>query len=273
VPAEHPLLILIPTYNEAENVEPLLQEIKNIGLDADLLFVNDHSTDGTDEIVARLATEYSWVHLLQRESKQGIGTAHYAGIKWAYDRGYCLLLTMDADFTHSPAAIPSFLEMLPKYDLVIASRFLQKDSLPEWSFFRRFLTRLGHFMTVLLLWMPLDATGAFRLYRIDRIPRQMFDLVRSRGYSFFFESLFILWFNGVSIAEIPVVLPARIQGHSKMVVSDAVQSLRFLLGVFCRKIFARRTLRLSPAGEDGPELQTAGASVRGSSMRDREKGI
>jgi len=240
---ERRLLILIATYNEAENVEPLLLEIAKLGLDADLLFVNDRSTDGTDAIVARLASEHSWVRVLQRTNKQGIGSAHDAGIQWAYDHDYRILLTMDADFTHSPAAIPGFLRKAEDYDVVIGSRFLGAGSLPGWNVFRRFLTYLGHFMTVLLLKMRLDATGAFRVYRLDHIPRQMFKLVRSCGYSFFFESLFVLWFNKVSIAEVPITLPARIQGHSKMRVSDALQSLRFLLGLFRRKVLAPDTLR------------------------------
>ncbi len=270
---ERSLLILIPTYNEAENVEPLLHEIRKLGLNADILFVNDHSTDGTDEIVARLANEYSWVYLLQRESKQGIGSAHDAGIDWAYGRGYQLLLTMDADFTHSPACIPAFLEKAQDFDIVIASRFLDKNSLPGWNLFRRFLTYLGHFMTVLLLQMPLDATGAFRLYRLDRIPPQIFKLVRSRGYSFFFESLFILWLNGASIGEIPVVLPARIQGHSKMVVSDAIQSLRFLLGLFRRKIFARNTLRYPIPGQLNIEHRATDASFPVATSSGHERDI
>src|SRR5579875_1089199 len=240
---ERTLLIMIPTYNEAENVEPLVREIARLGLDTDLLFVNDRSTDGTDEILARLGQQYSWVHLLQRDSKQGIGSAHQAGIKWAYDHSYRLLLTMDADFTHSPGSIPAFLDKAQEFDMVIASRFLGKDSLPEWSLFRRFLTYFGHWMTVLLLRMPLDATGAFRLYRLERIPREVCSLVRSRGFSFFFESLFILWLNELSIAEIPIALPARMQGHSKMALSDAFQSLQFLLKLFRRRVFANSTLR------------------------------
>ncbi|MGA8029936.1 MAG: glycosyltransferase [Bryobacteraceae bacterium] len=273
MPAERLLLILIPTYNEAENVEPLFEGIRSLGLQATLLFVNDRSTDGTDEILQRIAGQHSWVQVLQRDSKQGIGSAHLAGIDWAYQRGYRLLLTMDADFTHSPASIPAFLDKADACDVVIASRFLEEDSLPGWNLSRRFLTHLGHVMTRLLLRMPLDATGAFRLYRLDRIPRRLFDLVGSRGYSFFFESLFILWFNGASIIEIPIVLSARIQGHSKMVVTDAIQSLRFLLRLFRRKIFARATLRCplpekgQPAAhlveETRPAVRTASAGGEG----------
>lgn len=237
------LLIVIPTYNESENISPLVHEIQQLEIDADILIVNDHSTDGTDEIVAALAEKNPNVYLLQRERKQGIGSAHEVGIAWAYGRGYQLLLTMDADFTHSPSAIPEFLNKANEFDLVIASRFVGKNSLPGWNLFRRSLTYFGHFMTLLLLQMPFDATGAFRLYRLDRIPPQIFTLVRSRGYSFFFESLFILWFNGACISELPVVLPARIQGSSKMVVKDAIDSLRFLLGLFFRKFFARNSLR------------------------------
>lgn len=261
MPADRSLLILIPTYNEAENIGPLLYQIRQLDLRADILIVNDHSTDGTDEIVAALANETPNVYLLQRASKQGIGSAHDAGIDWAYSRGYQLLLTMDADFTHSPDSIPAFLNRADEFDLVIASRFVGKNSLPGWNLFRRSLTYFGHFMTILLLQMPLDATGAFRLYRLDRIPAQIFALVRSRGYSFFFESLFILWFNGASIAELPVVLPARIQGNSKMAVRDAIDSLRFLLGLSFRKFFARTSLRSPVPLRSGAELGRIGRPV------------
>src|SRR5439155_23825817 len=109
-------------------------------------------------------------------------------------------------------------------EIAVGSRWLQRDSLPGWNIFRRAMTNLGHFLTRSILGLPYDASGAFRAYRLDRLPREVFGLVRSRSYSFFFESLFILHKNGCAIREVPIVLPARTYGHSKMTTSAAWRS-------------------------------------------------
>jgi dolichol-phosphate mannosyltransferase len=223
------LLIFIPTYNEAENVEAIYREICNLRLDAEFLFLDDNSPDGTGRIIDRIAQESPRVYVIHRAGKLGIGSAHQDGIRWAYDRGYKRLLTMDCDFTHQPQTILQFLECADNYHVVVGSRFIEKDSLPDWNLLRRALTYFGHYMTRLMLGMPLDATGAFRLYRLDRIPPALFDRVVSRGYSFFFESLYVCWLNGQQIKEIPVRLPARTQGHSKMAIRDAIHSFQMLV--------------------------------------------
>ena len=251
------MLIFIPTYNEAENVEALYNQIVALGLDTDLLFLDDNSPDGTGQIIDRLAAASPRVHTIHRTGKLGIGSAHVVGINWAYENGYTSLLTMDCDFTHSPSFIPDFIKNGEDHDLVIASRFLSMDSMPEWNLFRRTLTHGGHFATKLFLKMPLDATGAFRLYRLDRIDRRIFDLVESRGYAFFFESLYVLWLNQVRVKEIPVSLPARTQGHSKMAVHDAIQSFRTLLALYKRKLNQPETLRYNPAPQVAQKASTA----------------
>jgi dolichol-phosphate mannosyltransferase len=138
---------------------------------------------------------------------------------------------MDADFTHQPEDIPFFIEHGSKNDVVIGTRFVDPDSLKDWDVFRRTVTYLAHFLTTQLFKMPYDASGAFRLYRLDRIPRETFSLVKARGYDFFFESLLVLFMNGFTIHEIPIFLPARACGHSKMAIRDAACGLWRLFSI------------------------------------------
>lgn len=240
------ILVFIPTYNEADNVAALYQQLRNLGLPFDYLFVDDGSPDGTGDIVDTLAGADPSVHVIHRPGKLGIGSAHRAGIAWAYAGGYDLLVTMDCDFTHSPDYIRHFLEYAAHYDVVIGSRFLRDDSLPGWNLLRRTLTYGGHFMTRLVLGTPLDSTGAFRLYRLDKIPREIFDLASSQGYAFLFQSLYLLWRNGAAVKEVPVRLPARTQGHSKMRIRDALHSARTLFEMFARRLARRDRLAWPP---------------------------
>jgi dolichol-phosphate mannosyltransferase len=224
-------LIFIPTYNESGNVTRICEEILALGLDADVLFLDDNSPDGTGSILDDLAEKHPRVSVIHRAGKLGIGGAHLDGIAYAYDHGYQILVTMDCDFTHSPSDIPVLLERGRDTAITLGSRFLEKGSLPGWSLLRKSLTVLGHSVTQSLLGISHDATGAFRVYRLDAIPRAMFDLVSSRGYSFFFESLFVANQNGITITEVPIVLPARTYGESKMRFKDVQASVRQLVSL------------------------------------------
>ena len=237
-------LIFIPTYNEVENVERIFHDIKALNLGADILFLDDNSPDGTGKVIDTISQNNSNVFTIHRSGKLGIGSAHQDGIKWAYDKNYEVLITMDCDFTHSPSYISDFIKLSDKATIVVGSRYMQKDSLATWNLFRKFLTYLGHFLTVNMLSMPYDASGAFRLYDLKKINRNLFELITSKGYSFFFESLFILHFNNITVAETPIELPSRTYGTSKMTYGDAWNSLKFLLKLFNRKLFNRKTLQL-----------------------------
>lgn len=231
------LLVLVPTYNESGNVDRLCRDVLALGLEVHLLFVDDNSTDGTGEILDRLAREFDSVEVIHRAGKLGVGSAHVAGIRWAYAHGYDRLVTMDCDFTHDPRYIPALLESAERgADVVVGSRYLQKDSLAGWNLARKTLTHIGHLLTRTLLGMPYDATNAFRCYRLDVIPQRAFDVVVSAGYSFFFESLYVLHRNGFRIAEIPVPLPKRTYGSSKMGLREIHASVRLLV-VTCFKAF------------------------------------
>lgn len=236
------LLIFIPTYNERDNAGRMCREL--LDLEADILFVDDNSPDGTADLLESLAREEKRLTVLRRPGKLGIGSAHQDGIAYAYDHGYERLVTMDCDFTHSPSDIPRLLAASDGADVVVGSRYMNKKSLPGWSPFRRVLTMFGHFLTKTLLRLPQDASGAFRLYDLGRIKRDVFRLVTAKSYSFFFESLFILVNNGLRVKEIPIVLPARTYGHSKLTFAEASRSARYLAALSMENWAAPERFRL-----------------------------
>lgn len=226
------ILVFIPTYNERENVEVIAAQILEQDVGADLLFLDDASPDGTGEALDRIAASSPRVTVIHRRGKLGVGSAHLDGIARAYARGYDRLVTMDCDFTHSPADLRRMLAAADAHDVVVGSRFLRPGSLREWNPLRRFLTKLGHLLTRRLLGLEYDATGAYRVYRLDRVPRAIFELVTSAGYAFFFESLFLLHRNGCSIAQVPIDLPARTYGHSKMSFLEPWRSLKQVAALY-----------------------------------------
>ncbi|HYV19667.1 MAG TPA: glycosyltransferase [Verrucomicrobiae bacterium] len=238
-------LVFIPTYNERGNVGALYTEIRALGLDLDILFMDDNSPDGTGKVVDELAAKDPGVRVLHRSGKLGVGSAHAEGIAWAYDHGYRTLVTMDCDFTHPPAAIAELLRVAQDADVVVGSRYLAKRSLAGWNLMRKVLTVTGHLLTRVLLGMTYDATGAFRLYRLDRIPRQAFGAVSSKGYSFFFESLYILHFNRYRIREIPIALPPRTYGHSKMSFREVRHSVALLFSTCITRLFNKEKFQVA----------------------------
>lgn len=219
------ILLFTPTYNEAENIGSLIEDLFKLGLQADILVIDDSSPDGTGAIVSGMMQNYPNLKLWKREGKQGIGSAHLTALRYAKSEGYRLFVSLDADRSHRPEDIPRLLELKDTHDIVVGSRFLQESSLLEWNMFRRFLTHLGHFLTRTLLRLPYDASGGLRLYRLDRIPTALFDRIESRDYEFFFESLTLLHTAGFNIGELPVDLPARTYGHSKMRISHIARGL------------------------------------------------
>lgn len=208
-----------------------------------ILFIDDNSPDGTGKLLDKISKKNRRVKVIHRPGKLGIGSAHLDGIRWAYKHRYGELVTMDCDFTHSPSYICEIVNASNDYDVVVGSRYLQKKSLVGWNVYRKVLTSVGHLVTKMLLGMSYDASGAFRLYRLERIPRKIFSLVVSKGYSFFLESLYILNLNGLKIGEIPIKLPARTYGHSKMALKDILLSTNLILSLYIRSITNKDNLR------------------------------
>jgi dolichol-phosphate mannosyltransferase len=246
-------LVFIPTYNERENVSKLCDEILALGIDLDVLFMDDSSPDGTGQIVDELARRHANVFAAHRPGKLGVGGAHRDGIQWAREHGYSAIITMDCDFTHPPRSIPEILAYARANDadVVVGSRYLQQKSLEGWNPLRLFLTHTGHLLTKSLLGMHQDATGGFRLYRLDRVPQRLFDLVSSNGYSFFFESLYLIFLNGYKIGEIPIALPPRTYGHSKMDLAEVKRSVGLLFSLYSTTQLSKEKFLLGdelPAG-------------------------
>jgi len=206
----------------------MCRELLALNLGADIMFLDDNSPDGTGRILDGLAEKHPNVSVVHRPGKLGIGSAHQDGINRAYEMGYERLITMDCDFTHSPADVLRLVQASEGYDVTVGSRYMADNSLPGWNLFRRSLTGLGHFLTSRLLNLKYDATGALRVYNLKTIPRGLFGMVVSRGYSFFFESLFLIVRNGLKVREVPIVLPARTYGHSKMSLREMFRSLQQL---------------------------------------------
>jgi dolichol-phosphate mannosyltransferase len=248
-------LIFIPTYNEGDNVGPMCKELDALGLDADLVVLDDNSPDGTGALLDELSRIYPRLRVIHRTGVRGIGSAHLDGIAYAYDHGYDKLVTLDCDFTHSPRDIPMMLERSAGAEVTVASRYLEQDSLPGWSVFRKSLTRLGHFLTENLLGIGNDATGAFRVYDLRRIPRGIFELVTAHGYAFFFQSLFILHQNGLGILDVPIRLPARTYGHSKMSLREVQRSVGQLVSLYAAtKTNPAQFVLPKPVGQVDPTL-------------------
>jgi dolichol-phosphate mannosyltransferase len=247
-------LIFIPTYQERDNAERMCRELFALGLDTDVLFIDDNSPDGTGQALEALKPEFPRLIVHHRSGKLGIGTAHREGIQWAYDQGYDILVTMDCDFTHQPVDVRRLLAVSEQSDIVVGSRFMEPGSLPGWIWYRRMLTVIGHTLTHSTLGLPHDASGAFRIYRLHQIPRGLFDLVQASNYAFFYESLFILAKNGLRIKDVAITLPARTYGHSKMSWREAMRSgfgvFKLALGFYAhpeRFRLSLATLNLNPA--------------------------
>jgi len=227
------IVVVIPTYNERDNVRQLCERILALpGINPDILFIDDSSPDGTGTILDELERQYVQVFVIHRPKKSGVGSAHIDGIHWAYAGGYTHVISMDCDFTHSPEDIPSLLFYADDrwgYPVVVGNRHILASSLAGWSMWRKFITHMGHLLTTTLLGTHHDATGAFRVYHITRIPERVFDLVTRNDYAFFFESLTILNANRFRIRDVAVTLSPRSCGSSKLNTHDLINSLLFMV--------------------------------------------
>tara|TARA_B110001469_G_C9641195_1_gene322561 strand:+ start:491 stop:1198 length:708 start_codon:yes stop_codon:yes gene_type:complete len=230
-------LIFIPTYNEAGNVVKLYNHLKNLGIGIDILFLDDNSPDGTGKILEELNQKDKNLFVIHRKKKMGIGSAHKDGIRWAYNRNYKILITMDSDYSHSPDDIEEFLKISGSNDVIVGTRFINKNAMGQLSLVRQCLSLSAHFMTKYLLKVPYDCTNGFRLYRLDRIPKNLFDEVKSHSYSFFFESLFRIHTSKLKVEELPIKLGGRAYGDSNMSLNDALLSITMLLKLLKEKYF------------------------------------
>jgi len=211
-------LVIIPTYNESENIETLLDRILVLPLGLEVLVVDDGSPDGTGELVAARAAQDARIHLLRRPGKMGLGSAYRDGFRYALDRGAELIFEMDADFSHDPASLADLIEAVADVDVVLGSRYLDgKVTVVNWPLDRLFLSYFANLYTRWITGLPVyDATGGFKCFRRHALEAIRLDRVRSDGYSFQIEMSFKCWKKGFRIREVPIVFVDRRHGVSKM---------------------------------------------------------
>ncbi len=211
-------LIIVPTYNEKENIEGIIGAVLAQGDDIEILVVDDNSPDGTGEIVDRLAGAEPRIHVIHREEKLGLGSAYIAGFQWALaNTDTQFVFEMDADFSHDPNAIPELLEAVKDHDLVIGSRYVHGITVINWPLSRLILSYGANRYTHIITGLPLrDSTGGFKCFRRETLEQLPLDTIKSDGYSFQIEMNFFCWKKGLRIVEIPIIFTDRRVGISKM---------------------------------------------------------
>ncbi len=212
-------LIVVPTYNERENLPRLTERLLTLSTPVEVLVVDDNSPDGTGRIADELAARHAGIHVLHRAEKDGLGRAYVAGFKWALARHYEFIFEMDCDFSHDPAEIPNFLAVAEKEnaDLVLGSRYSGGVRVINWPLSRLMLSRAAGLYVRAITGMPFtDPTGGYKCFRRRALQALDLDRVRSNGYSFQIEITHRLWRQGFKIVEVPIVFTDRIEGRSKM---------------------------------------------------------
>ena len=232
-------LVIIPTYNESVNSTLIYEKIRCTNKDIHILFIDDSSPDNTAEIIKLIQNKDINVFLLERGQKKGIGSAHKEGFIWANKKCYTRVVTIDADLSHNPDLINEMLELLQAKDIIITSRFLDKNSLDEWPIIRRVITHTRHYIVQKLFSIPYDTSGAFRCYNFKTIKLQDLIAAKDDGYSFFWESLIILFQLKYKIHEIPMKQPKRIHGSSKIALSDVIKAISYLLYFYIKNLLKK----------------------------------
>ncbi|OQX88739.1 MAG: dolichyl-phosphate beta-D-mannosyltransferase [candidate division Zixibacteria bacterium 4484_93] len=210
-------LVVMPTYNERENIERIVTEVLSQDDRIDMLIVDDNSPDGTGEIADRFASENKRINVLHRAGKLGLGSAYVSGFYWALERGYELIFEMDADFSHKPEYLPEFIRVAKEYDLVLGSRYIKGGGVKNWPFKRWALSYFANLYVRMVTGLPVhDATGGFKCFRREALGSLDLSQVKSDGYAFQIELSYKLWRKGFRLKEIPIIFEDRLLGESKI---------------------------------------------------------
>jgi dolichol-phosphate mannosyltransferase len=238
-------LITVATYNEMENLPRLVEEIFRFAPDVDILVIDDNSPDGTGRWCDQMSAENPRIHCLHRPGKLGLGTATIAGMKYAIEHGYRLVLNLDADFSHQPKYLPSLLSGMDPasgspVDVMIGSRYVPGGGTEGWPLKRRLMSRAVNLYARLLLGLhSKDCSGAYRCYRTALLKKLDFDAIRSRGYSFQEEILWRLKRLGAKFGETPIVFIDRQRGVSKIDSGEAVSALQIIFSLGLQNLVGR----------------------------------
>ena len=223
------ILIIIPTYNEAENIEALISQIYDIVGYVSILVVDDNSPDGTYKIVENIAKKNEKVFVLKREGKLGLASAYITGMKWGIKKGFDVFCEMDADFSHNPKYLSKMIEKIKDNDVVIGSRNINGGAVQGWSLLRNLISKGGSLYSRFVLGFPpiYDLTGGYNMWTLNALDKINIDSIVSEGYCFQIEMKYKAWKQGCSIVEIPILFENRRKGKSKM-------SLKIFLEAFVK---------------------------------------
>ncbi len=260
-PASPRTLIVVPTYDEIENIDDLIDAVLSAVPEAHVLVVDDNSPDGTGDRVAGRTELGRTVHLMRRPGKAGLGAAYRAGFTWALDHGYDHVVQMDADFSHPPESVPALLDALVEADLAVGSRYVEGGSVVNWSWSRRLISWLGNLYVRLVLGVPVrDVTAGFKAFRAATLAEIGVLGSQSNGYCFQVENTWQAVRRGMRVVEVPIVFVDRAKGSSKM-------SGRIVLEAVVRVLGWRVTATVRPWNRRAPECvpSACGSSSRQSS--------
>lgn len=248
-------LIVVPTYNERENLPQLVQRLLSLPVPVDMLIVDGNSPDGTGKIADELAAKHPQLHVIHETEKKGLGRAYIASFKWALAQGYEFIFEMDSDFSHNPDDIPQFLEAAKNADLVLGSRYINGIRIINWPLRRLMLSKSAAIYVQMITGMPFtDPTGGYKCFRRRALEAIDLDAVRSNGYSFQIEMTHKIWRKGLEIVEVPIIFTERFQGRSKMTGHIMWEALVMVWRLWFQNAM-RRTPRVSDNKETSPTKQ------------------
>ncbi len=234
-------LIVVPTYNERENLSPLVQRLLGLPVPVDLLIVDDNSPDGTGKLADDLAAKNAAIHVLHRSEKNGLGRAYIAGFKWALQQGYEFVFELDGDLSHNPDDIPIFLEAARQADLVLGSRYKDGIRIINWPLSRLMLSKGAATYVRIVTGMPFtDPTGGYKCFRRRALEAINLEAIHSNGYSFQIEMTHKLWRRGMKIVEVPIIFTDRFQGRSKMSKNIMLEAFLMVWRLLIQNKFRRR---------------------------------
>ena len=249
-----PALVVIPTYNEAENIDRVLRAVRSALPDAGILIVDDGSPDGTADLAEQVGAELGSLDVLRRSAKWGLGSAYRAGFAWGLQRGWDAFVEMDADLQHDPKALPSLVAPIADgVDLVVGSRYVPGGSIPKWSWYRKLLSQGGNIYAAALLGLGIkDSTSGFRVYSARVLGAIDLGVVRAEGYGFQIEMVRQVLDHGGRVVEVPIRFVDRVEGESKMSMHIVVEA--FVLVTWWAALRAVRSLR--PGGRPRQSLRS-----------------
>ena len=231
-------LLIIPTFNEIDNIERMLTTITDLYPELNILIIEDGSPDGTADVVKKFMKENDKINIIERTGKLGLGTAYITGFKWALERDYQFIFEMDCDFSHDPKDIPRLLEAAQTNDLVIGSRYVDGIRIINWPIHRLLLSYFAGVYTRIITGLDvLDATGGFKCFKRSALESLNLDRVFSNGYSFQVELNFKIWAKGLKIKEVPIIFTERRDGESKMSGGIIHEAVFAVMKLRLRKMF------------------------------------